>query len=287
MPELPDLLYLQPILEERLKGRSVTGLTVKEPVVIRSLLPIPWEPLLTGAAVRSVGRHGPFLCFSFGDRVELVVNLMLAGRLQLLRAGEAPPGWLILMLRFDDGTALALSDSERMAKVYCTRPGAYEGIPRFLTQGADILDPGFTPELLDAIASRHRRKQVRVFINDQTILSAIGNAYADEILFEAGIHPKTFVASLGEEGIRRLHAAICGVMSWGAQEVAQAGEPIQVKVRGHLRVRNRKGEPCPRCGTTIRREGVRGHDVFFCPRCQPPTRSHFIDWGRLPPHGPR
>jgi hypothetical protein len=71
----------------------------------------------------------------------------------------------------------------------------------------------------------------------------------------------------------------------------EAAEPIHVKVRGQLRVRNRRGEPCPRCGSTIRREGVRGHDVFFCPRCQPATRRHFFDRGSAPgshpPGGPR
>lgn len=287
MPELPDLLYLRTALEGRLKGRAVLGVTIKEPVVIRSMIDSPWESLLTGSALISIRHRGPFLILTFADRLELVVNLMLAGRFHLLDAVEPLPGWLILLLEFNDGTRLALADSEKMAKVYCTRPGSYEGIPRFLTQGIDILAPAFTPELLLDLATRHRRKQVRVFINDQTILSAIGNAYADEVLFEAGIHPKTLVASLGPESLRLLHAAIRNVMAWGTAEVARAGEPVQAKVRGHLRVRNRKGEPCPRCGTTIRREGVRGHDVFFCPRCQPATRSHFIEWGKLPgPKGP-
>jgi formamidopyrimidine-DNA glycosylase len=67
-------------------------------------------------------------------------------------------------------------------------------------------------------------------------------------------------------------------MAWAVDEVRRAGQPIHIKVRDHLRVRNRHGEPCPRCGTTIRREGVRGYDVFYCPSCQPPTRRHFIDW---------
>jgi len=92
------------------------------------------------------------------------------------------------------------------------------------------------------------------------------------------IHPKTFVTRLGAEDIERLHEAIRGVMKWGAVCVNAAQQPIHVKVRDHMKVRNRRGEPCPRCGTTIRREGVRGHDVFFCPACQPASRKVFIDW---------
>ena len=69
-------------------------------------------------------------------------------------------------------------------------------------------------------------------------------------------------------------------LQWGIRMVEEAEEPIHVKVRGHMKVRNRKGKPCPRCGGTIRREGVRGYDVFFCPTCQPPSRKLFIDWSR-------
>jgi formamidopyrimidine-DNA glycosylase len=123
-------------------------------------------------------------------------------------------------------------------------------------------------------------------INDHTVLSAIGNAYADEILFEARIHPKTFSARLSKEETDRLFVAIGSVMTWGTKKVEEAARPIHVKVREHLKVRNRRGEPCPRCGTTIRREGVRGHDTFFCPSCQPASRKLFIDWrtaGEKPP----
>ena len=115
---------------------------------------------------------------------------------------------------------------------------------------------------------------------DQTALSAIGNAYADEILFEAGIHPKTTCNQLGEKDVERLYESVRKVIQWGIDEVEKAAQPIHVKVRDHMRVRNRKDQPCPRCGTTIRRVGVLGYDAFFCPRCQPATRRQFIDWNR-------
>ena len=101
---------------------------------------------------------------------------------------------------------------------------------------------------------------------------------ADEILFDAKIHPKTFVYKLPPQEIEQLYNSVLSVMKWGIQKVETAAQPIHVKVREHMKVRNRKGEPCPQCGTTIRREGVRGHDVFFCPTCQPATRRLFIDW---------
>jgi formamidopyrimidine-DNA glycosylase len=113
-------------------------------------------------------------------------------------------------------------------------------------------------------------------------LDSIGNAYADEILFAARIHPKTFVGTLTEAEWEELYRAIRDVMTEGQRKVAEAGQPIHVKVRDHMRIRNRKGLPCPRCGSIIRREGVRGYDVFFCPTCQPVRRRVFIDWTKLP-----
>jgi formamidopyrimidine-DNA glycosylase len=170
-----------------------------------------------------------------------------------------------------------------MMKIYLVHPGEYSVIPGYTTLGVDIRSPGFTEQRFRELAAVHTRKQVRVFINTHTILDTIGNAYADEILFEARLHPKTFVGSLSDEDLGRLYHAITTVIEWGIARVAAAGEPIHVKVRDHMKVRNRIGLPCPRCNTKIRREGVRGHDVFFCPQCQPARRGAFIDWRKIPP----
>jgi formamidopyrimidine-DNA glycosylase len=278
MPEIPDLIYVRKYLDACVVGRTILGATVSQPVVIRTVLDQPISSALAGKTVQEVRLRGPFLHFLLSGDVELIIHLMLAGRMQHVRPGERAEGYLCLSLALDDGTALNVNDSEKMVKIYLTSRGRYGQIPRFTGQGIDVLSPEFTEGKFEEIAARHRRKQVRVLVNDQTILSAIGNAYADEILFEARIHPKTLVSRLRGEDLRRLQRAIRAVLEWGIQEVERAGAPIQKKVRNHLRVRNRKGEPCPRCGATIRREGVRGRDVFFCPRCQPPTRAHFIDW---------
>ena len=278
MPELPDLLYIRRYLEGALPGRTVSGVEVKQPVLIRNMLNEPPEQALTGRTFTAVGQRGPFLSLALREDVTLVINLMLAGRLQHMRPGEKPLGYLCLSLALDDGTSLRLCDEKKMAKLYVTRDGTAGDIPRYGTQGVDILSPAFTREKFRAILAANARRQVRVMINDQETLSAIGNAYADEILFEARIHPKTFTGRLSPEEGDRLYDAIGSVMAWGTRMVAEAAQPIHVKVREHLKVRNRKGEPCPRCGTTIRREGVRGHDTFFCPACQPPSRKLFIDW---------
>ncbi len=81
--------------------------------------------------------------------------------------------------------------------------------------------------------------------------------------------PRRRADRITEERRGRLYEAIRGVIAWGIDEVERAGRPLEDKVRDHVKVRNRLGEPCPVCGTTIRRVGVLGYDAFFCPRCQP------------------
>jgi formamidopyrimidine-DNA glycosylase len=117
---------------------------------------------------------------------------------------------------------------------------------------------------------------VRVFLLDKKALDSLGNAYADEVLFEAGIHPKTWCRSLSHDDAARLHAAIGRVMQEAVAEVARRDEPIEVKVRDFLKVRMK--EACPRCGGKIRTAGVKGMDSYFCPTCQPATRAGFVDW---------
>jgi len=127
-------------------------------------------------------------------------------------------------------------------------------------------------------ASIYQEDQVRVFLLDKKALDSLGNAYADEVLFEAGIHPKTFCRSLSHDDAVRLHDAIVKVMTEAVAEVARREEPIDVKVRDFLKVRLK--DTCPRCGTKIRTAGVRGMDAYFCPRCQPATRAGLVDWTR-------
>jgi formamidopyrimidine-DNA glycosylase len=278
VPELPDLLYIQRYLQKNIAGRAVTDVAVKRPIVLRNTLDRPIGEILYKLRIRTISLAAPFLTIEFDGDIDIVMNLMLAGRLQHQRPGEKQSGYCCISLLLDDATTLNICDDQQMAKVYVARRGDYSAIPKRGQLGIDILSREFTAETFRAIAKVHARKQVRVMINDHTILASIGNAYADEILFDAGIHPKTFVGKLSTDDLDRLHGSILSVMRWGISEVEKAGQPIQEKVRGHMKVRNRKGEPCPKCGTTIRREGVRGHDVFFCPHCQPVTRRLFIDW---------
>jgi formamidopyrimidine-DNA glycosylase len=272
MPELPDLLHIVRRLEERLVGLHVAAERVTEPVVLRFLVRGNLS-LLLGRRLQAIHRRSHFLVFAF-EGLDLALNPMLAGRLRLAVPGEMDERALAFALTFAD-TELRYVDDKRMGKAYLVGAGDLAAIPGFHTGGLDILGAEFTRERLVSLL-RHRRDQVRAFLIDKRALDSLGNAYADEVLFEAGLHPKTFCRSLTHDDAVRLHAAIVQVMTEAVAEVARRNEPIEVKVRDFLKVRMK--ETCPRCGAKVRRVGVNGMDAYFCPTCQPPTRPGLVDW---------
>jgi len=274
MPELPDLLYILGHLRERLVGRLVTSERVREPVVLRFTVRGNLS-LLLGRRLAQAFRRSHFLVFRF-EGLDLAVNPMLAGRFRLAEPGAADEGSLGFALGFGD-VELRYLDDKRMGKAYLIPTDDWKAIPGLQTGGIDILSPEFSRERFVSLVKR-RRDQVRVFLLDKRALDSLGNAYADEVLFEAGIHPKTFCRSLSHDDGVRLHDAIVKVVQEAVAEVASRGEAIDVKVRDFLKVRRK--EACPRCGAKLRTAGVRGMDSWFCPHCQPATRKGFVDWTR-------
>ncbi|MCE9600359.1 MAG: DNA-formamidopyrimidine glycosylase [Spirochaetia bacterium] len=269
MPELPDLVYLEGVLQPELTGKQIVGLDVKEPIIIRNLLGESLD-LLKGKTFTDVRRHGPFLVFELSDDLRMIVHPMLAGAFTL----EKRKGLVSIQMK---DHALTYLDNKKMGKIYFLRKGSESQIPRFLEQGVNIRSVEFTEaKFLELINSS--RRQVRAFLMEQESISAIGNAYADEILFDAGIHPKTFCYQLDQEQKEGLFRSINKVIQSGIDSVQGSKHLLHEKVRDHMLVRNRKNEPCPRCGSSIRRESVLGYDTFFCPKCQPAQRKTFIDW---------
>jgi len=173
-----------------------------------------------------------------------------------------------------------------MGKVYVLPRGAWDLVPGLSRVGVDVLDPAaFTPDSLRALL-RGRREQAKTFLMDKSALDALGNAYADEVLWEARIHPKIPVNRLAGEQIGILHAAIVRVLGAAAATIAERRPPLDEKLRDFLAVRGHKGQPCPRCGTKVRTAGVNGHDAFFCPECQRDVSGRgIVDWRKVPAGG--
>lgn len=301
MPELPDLEYIRPILAKKLIGQTLIGLEIFEPVILRNMLGAPLDNLQS--QVLDVRRHGPFIWILLDEletrnasadsnhsKIELdsresqaaiVIHPMLAGRFRLNGKKQSSTA---IRFRFFD-YHLDYLDDRKMGKVYVCRSDGLDQIPGFRKQGMDVLSADFSLDLFQKLAAKSR-KQVRVFIMDQSLLSSIGNAYADEILFEAGLHPKTRMNQLSQQNREKLYESIQTVLRAGMHTIQEAKPDLELKYRDHMKVRNKKDQPCPRCGNRIRRANVLGYDSFFCPVCQPDGGRGFIDWNSLAENKP-
>lgn len=287
MPERPDLEHQVPLLRQAVVGRCIDTVEVGIPVVLRVAVQGRMHELLPGHTFTAVRRQLHFVRFTLAppagaDPLELVVHPMLAGRFQLVDAGHRRTKDTGVAWALDDGRALRYRDREKMGKVYVVPADrAEQVVPGLTPVGLDVLDPDrFTLEAFSAVA-RKRRDQVKLFVMDKKVIDSFGNCYADEALFAAGVHPKARVRELSDDQLAALHAAMVRVLTDARDEIARRDPPLQDKLRDFVKVRNRKGAPCPVCGDRIRAAGVRGHDAFFCPTCQPDRKGRgFVSWRR-------
>lgn len=272
MPEWPDLHVLQARLAPALAGRRVHGVRVGDPVVIRSARPA--EDVLFGRTFGAVTHRGKFLVFELDAGVTMVVNPMLSGLFELREAGAKGARDLRLEVALDDGKALRYRDDTRMGKVYLLDGIGPDTVPGMSELGPDAFE--IAPDELVRRA-RARGGDVRNLLMDQRILAGIGNAYADEILHDAKIHPKRAVRSLAPDELRALADSVHRVLSRAVDEVASAMPPeLGTKPRAHMKVRGREGDPCPRCGAPIKRTRKGDDETFLCTTCQPPPKGQLI-----------
>ena len=227
MPELPDLVHVEAGLRAAVVGKRIASARTGDPTVLRIMVTEPFPAVLAGRTLAAVERRGHFMRFALDNDLVVVVNAMLVGRYRLVpsrAAGAEPakakkdPRSLGLALVFEDAPELHYLDEKRMGKVYVARAADEATIPIYGQLGADVLSPAFTREAFGKLIAR-RRDQVRAFLMDKRALASIGNAYADEILFAAGLHPKTFCNKLAPAEVDALHAAIGRVLTDAIAEI--------------------------------------------------------------------
>ncbi len=271
MPEVPELEAIRSFLNERLPGRRVTGVEPRIPPVFRTPA-AELRELLPGDVFGTVLRQGKFLLFPFASERVLVINPMLTGRFQYVRPGEKRHSKTCLVIQVEDGHELRYVDERVMGKVYFLPRSELGRIPGWGEGGPDVLDPGLTEEEWLARIRRFRGAIKNVLTNAKFV-QGIGNAYADEILWEARVNPYTPRTELDDEALRSLFRATRSVIEWAIPlaraAMVQDGELRYEERREFLRVHRRGGQPCPRCGTPITEITANQRVTSFCRTCQP------------------
>ena len=272
MPEWPDLHVLRSRIEKAVGGHRVTAVRTHDLLVLRATRPL--AEALNGRLLTDVAHRGRFLAFSFDDGTRVVVNPMLSGLFDLLPPATKIRATTAFALTFDNDMDLRYRDNTRMGKVYLLAAGAKDtDVPGYSDQGVEA---GALAWSGDEFARRAKatRRELRNLLMDDEFIAGIGNAYADEILWAAKLHPKRRVATLDPGELDRLRGALHATLE-RASEIVESELPPELgkKIRGHMNVRGRAGEPCPRCGTKIVRTRHGLHEMYVCPKCQPPPKG--------------
>lgn len=272
MPELPDLEAVRHFLTPRLSGRLIERVTVLIPIVVRTS-GTEFTALLERRRFQTdepVTRLGKFLLFALEGDFCLVVNPMLTGRFHYVTPEMQRDKRTCFTLTLDDGHELRYVDERVMGKVYLVPTAAVGSLPQISELGPDVLDPTVTEAVFAERLQRYSG-QIKHILTNQRFLAGIGNAYADEILWLAGIHPYRRKTTLTSEEIRRLYQAIHAVMDWAIPIVREKmqEDPTKGEWRDHLRVHRRGSQPCPRCGSPIVEITAGQRVTNFCRACQP------------------
>lgn len=270
MPELPELEVIKEVLERRVVDRPIQDVWVSRrggPIIIRSLVDLPLTDALPGESVSGIARRGKYLIFTLlPSGLYMVINPKLTGRLKLSHPSEKRTGHTHVVISLEGpAEQLRYLDSKRMGQIYlCADLSA---IPSFGQQGPEPL--GLT-RLEFAERIRPFRGEIKGVLTRGQLVAGIGNAYADEILWAARIHPFRKRTDLGPDEIDTLYTALQETLTASIEQVREEmGSNIDQKPRDFFAVHLRGGDPCPRCGNLISRVTARQRITNFCRNCQP------------------
>jgi formamidopyrimidine-DNA glycosylase len=271
MPEAPDLYVIRNFLEPLIVGRTISAAAERKPLVLRNMTGEKFADDIAGRSFTGIGRKGKLLIFELGDERLMIVSPMLTGGLRYCAPGDRMEATAVLTFDLDDGKQLRYFDQKRMGQVYYLHPSKREEIVRLEDQGPDVLDEPMDFEQFIA-AMKTFRGEIKGILTRGEAVSGIGNAYADEILFRAGLFPFRKKSKLSPEEMRKLHAAVYGVPKDAVKVLEKrVGENIHKKVRDFLQVHGKGGEPCPVCGSRISAITAHRRETNFCRKCQPGT----------------
>ena len=267
MPELPDIVLYIEALEKRILGQTLEGVRVASPFLLRTA-----NPPLSGASGKKVlrlRRLGKRICIGLEGELWLVLHLMIAGRLHWRPQGvkvSRPRG--LAAFDFPNGSLLwTEAGSQKRASLHVAL--GEDGLRTMDPGGIEVLDCDGSQFAAALLSGNHTLKRA---LTDPRLFSGIGNAYSDEILFEAKLSPLALTQKIAAPEISRLFDAIRSTLTrWTERLRTETGGKFPENVtafREGMAVHGRYKQPCPRCGTKIQRIRYASNETNYCPTCQ-------------------
>jgi formamidopyrimidine-DNA glycosylase len=272
VPELPEIETIRRGLGPLLVGRRVLGVEVRERRLREPLAPRQLARL-RGATVTAVRRRSKYLLLDTDAGLTLLVHLGMTGQLWVADRDRPRRPHEHVVIALDDGRDLRYADIRRFGLMHVVRSDRLDVHPRIKGLGPEPLDGAVSGETLFR-ATRGLKKPVKNFLMDTRAIAGVGNIYACETLYRAGVSPRRPVRKVGRSGWDGLVASLREVLN---EAISAGGTTLRdfLNAEGDvgyfavsLRVYDRKGKPCGRCATAIRRIVQAGRSTFYCPRCQ-------------------
>lgn len=273
MPELPEVETIRRGLAVHLTGRRILQVRVRETRLRRPLSPRKLRALVTGRRVRAIRRRAKYLILDLEPADHVLVHLGMTGQLFIGRPGRPPVPHEHVVFDLDNKHTLRFADTRRFGMLEPVPDGGLERHPLLHGLGPEPLGNGLDPADLRQ-KTRHLRKPIKNFLLDSRAVAGVGNIYASEALFRAGIHPALQLRRMDEQRWRVLISELRRVLR---QAVKRGGTTLRdfVNAEGEagyfqmqLRVYDREGELCTVCTTPIRCFVQAGRSTYFCPQCQ-------------------
>lgn len=270
MPELPEVETIRRGLQRELKGRRIDGVDWRPAKLRGGKSPVPLERL-EGRKVKGLRRHGKFLLADLDDGSLFLSHLGMTGKWLFHDPGEPMRPHTHLVLHLDDERELRYSDPRRFGLLKLYPPKS--DVPDLAHYGVDALDPAFTPDVLGKLL-KGSTSPLKAFLLDQRKLAGVGNIYACEALWRAGLSPRRKADKTPASKVEPLHAGILGALR---DSLAAGGSSFNDYVDAigtegsfmlEVAVFQREGSPCPRCGAPVKRIVQSGRSTFYCAKCQ-------------------
>jgi formamidopyrimidine-DNA glycosylase len=266
MPELPDVELYKRYLDEHALRQRIEHVAVGDARILGELSARAFATTLRGNRFEESRRHGKHLLVRLGRAGWLTLHFGMTGSLVYFPKGEDDPPYDRVRFAFEGGAHLAYVNRRMLGRVGLTEDA--DAFIRAEGLGPDALDPAFDLAAFTAALSG-RRRDVKSVLMDQGLIAGIGNIYADEILFQARLHPKTPMTALDERQRAELFEQIKAVLRTAIAQSAGAEAFLERLPDHYLLPQRDKGGRCPRCGAALATLKAAGRTSYYCPRCQP------------------
>ena len=275
MPELPEVELVCRFLNKLVSGRRIDNAQLLRQRLAPHLTPRLFSKSLSGSTITSVHRRGKHILFDLDNGRTLLTHLRMSGRFMLLPADSELPKFTHAIFELDGGELLIFQDQRHFGFMRIAKTTEINGLPEISKLAPEPFSDEFSPAYFYNSLRRSKRS-LKEFLLDQSRVCGLGNIYAVEALFLAGIHPTKPTNTLSAKRTELLHLNIRKILT----EAIDAGSTLKIdpadsdsayyggEYERYWRVYDREGKPCIQCGTTLRRLKQAARSTFFCPKCQ-------------------